>query len=56
MLSDVSEANQKVGLTMNLSNTKIMKNEYIDEDLEETIKFKDRVIDEINHYIYLGSS
>nr|XP_027210289.1 uncharacterized protein LOC113803680 [Penaeus vannamei] len=54
MPNDLNEASQKVGLTMNISETKIMRNEYVDEeDPDQTVTVHDTAADEIDHYTCL---
>src|ERR1700761_3580759 len=49
-LQQLNEESSKIGLKMNLSNTKIMTN--IDDDRD--IKIGDTVIERVDNYIYLG--
>ena len=54
MLKELNEESLKVGLKMNLSKTKIMKNDHINQEI--SIKINDDKIEVVQNYIYLGQN
>ena len=55
MLEELDAACSRVGLNINMSKTKVMNNDFV-EDAGEEIKINNKVIEDVDYYVYLGQS